>query len=332
MFVMTGNIKFEGYAAVKPSSLKWDRHIDNLFDTAIITLPAMCRMKNADNTYKLVRTGDQIHTGKKVEFKVGYNGRDKMVFKGFVSRVDFKIPVEVHCEGYAYQLRKKFYTNLSFGKTTIKDVLNELTKGTDIKLSDKMPSKIEFEPAQFKHYTALQILEWIKEKYFLTVYFFFDELYVGWRAMYKGEKVKHRLNWNVANDSNLVLNTYTGSIVHIELETRLPTGTKHKTKAANVVKAGDVKTKKTIMVNEADKQNAANDAQLIENRIGYSGSITGFLEPYVEPGMTDELIDKKINERQGLFFVEGVSGSYTKSGGGRQEIKMSYSLNDNTQR
>lgn len=325
---MTSNIKFDGFASVKPSSLRWDRHVDNIFDTATIVLPAMCRMKAEANTYKIVRTGDQIVEGKKVEFEVGYNGRNKTVFKGFVSRVDFKVPLEIKCEGYAYQLRKKFYTNLSFGKTTIKAVLSELIVGTDIKLSSKMPDKIEFEPAQFKHYTALQILEWIKENYLLTVCFWFDELYVGWRATYQGEIVKHRLNWNVANDTNLELNTYTGSVVRIVGETRLNTGVKKKVKSSVKINVGDEKIIKTIIKNEADMQFAVNDAQLAENRTGYKGSITGFLEPYVEPGMTSQLIDKKFNERQGLFFIEGVSGRFDKNGG-RQEIKFGYTLNSN---
>jgi hypothetical protein len=327
-FVMTGNIKFYGFKTLKPSALKWDRHIDNIVDTATIILPAMCRMKANDSSYSLVNTGQQIQIGNRVEFEVGYNGNNKKVFAGFVSKVNYKVPVEFECEGYAWQLRNKYFINLNFGKTTVKAVLQKLIDGTDIVLSDKMPNSIDFEPAQFKNYSALQILEWLKDNYHLTIFFKFNELYVGWRATYTAPTVKHRLNWNVADANSLVFANYTGAVVNIEAHTRLKNGTKHKTLATNPIKAGNVKVVNTVIANNHDKQMAANDLQLRENKKGFSGNITGFLVPYVEAGMTEHLIDKRYKERDGgNYFIAGVSGSFDKSGG-RQSIYIDYVLSN----
>lgn len=321
---MTADIKFSGFKPVKPSSLKWSRSIDNYSDTCSIFLPAMCRLKQPDRTYDSIPTGQAIKEGTAVEVYAGYDGKNDLQFKGFVKRINFKVPMELECEGYSYQLRRKVI-NKSFGKSTVRDLLNHLVEGTDIKLSDKMPERIVLEPVTFQNYTALQVLDFLKEKYLLTVFFQFDQLYVGWLASYSGPIVKHRLNWNVIKDDQLLFNTYTGSVVHIELESRKKTGGRVKKKASNVLKPGNVKKVKTHMQEAADMQLAANDEQIRENKKGYSGALTGFLKPHVEPGMTTEIIDTKYQERNGRYFIEAVNGSFSTSGG-RQVVKIGFAL------
>lgn len=324
---MTADIKFEGFKAVKPSSLKWNLNIDNYSDTATIIIPAMCRLIDKDVQYSNLATGQQIKEGTKVEIYAGYDGKNDLQFKGFVKRVNFKVPLELECEGYSYQLRRKMI-NKSFGKTTVKEVLEYLIAGTDIKLSSKMPASIDFEAVTFKNYTAVQVLEFLKEKYLLTVFFEFDTLYVGWKATYTGSTVKLRLNWNVIKDDQLLFATYTGSVVHIELENRAKNGTRQKKKAANITRPGDVKKVKTLISNEADKQLAANDMQLSENKKGYSGTLTGFLKPFVRPGQTAQIIDKKYTERNGNYFIESVEGSFNTSGG-RQKTGIGFTVKSN---
>lgn len=325
MFLMTSDIKFSGFKSVKPSSLKWSRSIDNYSDTCSIFLPAMCRLKQPDRSYEVIPTGQAIIEGTPVEVYAGYDGKNDLQFKGFVKRINFRVPLEIECEGYAYQLRRKII-NKSFGKSTVRDLLNHLVEGTSIKLSPKMPERITLEPVTFQNYTGLQVLDFLKQKYLLTVLFEFDELYVGWLATYDGAVVKHRLNWNVIKDDQLLFNTYTGSVVHIELENRTKSGSRIKKKSSNNLKPGNVKKVKTYMQELIDMQQAANDEQIRENKKGYSGALTAFLKPHVEPGMTTEIIDSKYQERNGRYFVEGVSGSFTPSSGGRQLIKIGFAL------
>lgn len=322
---MTADIKFEGFKAIKPSSLKWNLNIDNYSDTATIVIPALCRIKNKDASYSnILATGEALREGTKVEIYAGYDGKNDLQFKGFVKRINFKVPVEIECEGYSYQLRRKII-NKSFGKTTVKEVLNYLIAGTDITLSDKCPEKIDFEPMTFRNYTATQVLDFLKEKYLLTVFFEYDKLYVGWLATYRGKTVKLRLNWNVIKDDQLLFATYTGSVVNIEIQSRKKDGSRQKKKANNVVKPGDVKIVKTLMQSAADKQLAANDRQLIENKKGYTGSIMCFLKPFIRPGDTAEIIDKKYAERNQSNFIESVEGSFS-TGGGRQRAGIGFTL------
>ena len=324
MFLMTADIKFEGFKAVKPSSLKWNLSIDNISDTATIVIPAMCGLVDKDNNYSIVQTGLILKEGLRVEIYAGYDGENDLQFKGFIKRINFKVPMEIECEGYSYQLRRCMI-NKTFGKTTVKEVLNYLLAGTDITLSDKCPANIVFEKQTFYNYTAIQVLEYLKEKYLLTVFFEFDKLYVGWRATYNAGKVKLRLNWNVIKDDQLLFSTYTGSTVHIEMESRAKDGTRKKKKAGNVLKPGDVKKVKTLIDDDGDKELAANDLQLQENKKGFTGGMLAFLKPFIRPGMTVEIIDKKYEERNGSYFIDTVDGSFNTSGG-RQNIKIGFGL------
>ncbi len=324
---MTADIKFEGFKAVKPSSLKWNLNIDNISDTATIVIPAMCRLIDKDVVYNNLPTGQQIIEGTKVEIYAGYDGKNDLQFKGFVKRINFKVPREIECEGYSYQLRRRII-NKSFTKTTVKAVLGYLLEGTDITLSDKCPASIDFEAQTFRNYTGMQLLEYLKEKYLLTVFFEFDKLYVGWRATYNAGTAKLRLNWNVIKDDQLLFATYTGSTVHIEMESRAKDGTRNKKKAANNLKPGDVKKIKTLIDNDSDKQLAANDLQLIENKKGYTGGLLCFLKPFIRPGMTLQIIDKKYQERNGSYFIDSVEGSFN-TGGGRQKVNIGFGLSNN---
>ncbi|MEO6456549.1 MAG: hypothetical protein ABIN97_20905 [Ginsengibacter sp.] len=332
------------------SSIKWNVGIDNYFDTASFIIPAMCRMKTSGEQYNniqaqyieetvlggrkeaeeknknstLIKSTKVFKQGDKVEIYAGYDGKNDLQFKGFISRINFTIPVEIMCEGYAYQLRTKII-NKSFPNTTIKELLYYLIADTGIQLSDKCPERIDFRAHQFKNKTGLQVLDYLKEEYGLTVFFQYHFLYVGWRATYKGEIVKHRLNWNVIESKELLFNTYTGSTVNFVYKSRFASGAIKKIRANNIINHGEVKEVQTVIQSDSDMQLSVNDRQLKEDQKGYTGKITGFLKPFVRPGMTTEIIDKKYSERNGRYFIESVEGSVSDKGG-RQTIGVSFAL------
>ena len=59
---------------------------------------------------------------------------------------------------------------------------------------------------------------------------------------------------------------------------------------------------------------------------GYSGKITAFLEPYCAPGMTSQISDPVYQARTGRYFIEGVEGEISRTGGGRQIISIGNTL------
>ena len=337
MFRMTSDIKvfkkgITGQKPViltfKPSSLNWKVSVDDICDTANFTIPTLCRLKDKFKHYanvsEMSSTAESFNVGDRIEIYAGYDGKNDLQFKGFITRINFTTPLEVGCEGYSYQLRTRII-NKTFGKTTVKDVLQFLIQDTDIKISTKMPKRIDFEPHPFSNKTGIEVLEFLKEKYLLSCFFEYDNLFVGHLATYKPVSVKHRLNWNVINTNDLLFSTYSGSMVLIEGQSRRADGTMVKIKATNNPNPGAIKKIKLLTESESDMQLAVNAAQDKVNQKGYSGSITTFLKPFVRPGMTTIITDENYKERQGSYFIESVEGSFD-TGGGRQKIGIAFKL------
>jgi len=323
MFKMTADIIIGPFKSLKPSAIKWSKSVDNFSDSCTIKLPAISMLKKEGDTYERVQTGLQFKEGMKVEVFAGYDGENDRQFKGFIRRLNFTIPLEVECEGYSYQLRKKLDFSKAYQATTVKKILQDLVEGTDIKLSDSIPL-IPIDKATFQNVSGVQLLEWLKEKCLLTVYFNEDILYCGMQQLDVKQTKKFRLGWNVIKDNELKFNDRKEfADVRIQIDTRKKDGTKEKGFVGK--KDGMVKKFKSIIKDKSILEKiAAEKRNEIVNR-GYEGSITAFLKPYVLPGMAVDIDDTKYPERKGKYFVSGVDGEFSTSGG-RQKIKIGNSL------
>ncbi len=322
-FRMTCDIKIGNFKPVKASAFDWDRSVDNFSDSAFVKLPTISMLKKEGDTYERVQTGLQFKEGMNVNINAGYDGLNDLRFKGFVKRINFSTPLEVECEGYSYQLRKKLDFSKTYKNTTIRNILLDVIQGTDITLSDKIPN-VPIEKATFQNVTALQVLEWMKDKCLLTVYFIFNELYVGLQQLEATQAVRFRLGWNVVKDSELKFNADKEfADVRIMVGSRTKTGERAKGFVGK--KDGQVKKYRSLINDpEALKRIADQKRMELVNR-GYEGSITAFLKPFVEPGMAVEIDDTRYPERKGKYFVTGVKGSFSTSGG-RQKILIGNSL------
>jgi hypothetical protein len=330
MFLMTNDIVVTGINANKPfkaSAMKWRRSVEDFSDTCTIKLPGITRLKTVGDNYeidgkKMVQTGLLFKEGMKIEVFAGYNRENDLQFKGFIRRVNFSIPLEIECEGYSYQLRKKLDFSKSYKNTTVRRMLTDLIQGTDIRLSDLIP-EIPIEKATFINISGIQMLEWLKEKCLLAVYFNNDTLYVGGLELEPKVTKRFRLGWNTVKDSELKFGDKEFADLRIEIANRSKDGKKQK--AFSGKKDGQVKVLKTLITNEQIKKDIAERERKRLTNAGYEGSITAFLKPYVEPGMAIDIDDTKYPERKGKYFVSAVEGEFSKSGG-RQKIVIGNSL------
>jgi hypothetical protein len=326
-FIMTSNIKLGNFKPVKANAVKWSRKVDNFSDTATIKVPAITMLKVNGDTYEKVETGLQLEEGMKVEIYAGYNGNNDLRFKGFIRRKNYTVPLELECEGYAYQLRKKVDFSASYKSTTVRALLEALIKGTDIKLSDAIPD-IPLTNLRFKNAKGTDVLQYLKDKCLLTVYFNYEVLYVGLKMTEVKSKALFQLGWNVIKDNDLKFEKNKElAQVNIKVEKRDKKG--HKIHAqADVNKYSSVKTLKIRHITDTNSLKAIADQKRKELlNVGYEGKITAFLKPYVEPGMAAKIIDKKYPDRTGLYFIESVEGDFSTSGG-RQKIGIGVTLNN----
>jgi hypothetical protein len=327
MFVMTNDIIISQYAPFKCTGASWNINMDNYADSGKITMPALCKLKKQGDQYdnKVVQTAQQFTEGMPVQINCGYNGNNVTRFKGFIKRINFTTPLEVECEGYSYQLRKASPINKTYANSSLKKILQDLIEGTDIKLSDKIPD-VPVSKIVFQNYNRTQVLDWLKEKMLMTVYFSFDVLYVGLRytGAY-GETINHRLNWNVIKDNDLLFNADKEfATVNIRIDIRKQTGEKKKYRA---LKPGNEKILHAtgIDADAAILNDIRNDHQQQLNYKGYTGKVTSFLEPVCTVNDVSAISDGKYAERSGNHVIEAVEGEFSQRGG-RQKILIGISI------
>ena len=293
------------------------RSVKEIVDTAVLKIPAIGRVNNNDNLpASSVATSVLWKEGDAVSIQLGYNNDNRQEFKGFVRRVNASIPVTVECEGYAWQLRRKRLIK-SYKSVSLKQFLTELVAGTDIKLSPFIPG-MQLSNLKINHANGLKVLEYIKDHLHLSVYFLFDVLYVGLEEGVQGNQVKHRLGWNTIRDDQLKWRLADDTKVLI----RLVTG-KGKSKKRTLYQSGDtdgglVEKSVASLTSAKDLQAVADDLLQQAKYTGFEGSISGFLQPFIQMCDTDIVIDKIYNERGDSYFTIGTEVHFGMNGAQRK--------------
>lgn len=335
MFRMTSFITVEGFKdIIKPTEIKWKRSIIDYSDTATIKLPAIAMLKKEGGAYERVETGLKFDEGLQITIFCGYNGVNYMRFKGFIKQIKPNTPLEIECEGYSYQIKKIQAFNKSYrAGTKIRKILTDLVKAIPLKEYEDIPVKLSEaihdgtieSPVNFSGKSGIQVLDWFKEKMFMTVYFNAAELYVGLRYTNFKETIKLRLGWNVVDDKDLKYNPKKKlTEVNVSLSAKQKDGstkyadTKSKGKGGKQVKMDVRVDSETLKKIHADQQ------QILLSR-GYEGSLTAFLVPFADPAMAVQIEDPRYPARSGKYFIEAVEGEFTAKGG-RQKIIISASL------
>lgn len=327
-FYLTSNITINGEPNIKPNKVVWKTDVGTFVDTCTITLPRITYLEN-DTTktqdLNLSREGQKtsfykFKEGDKVEVLLGYNKKNEKRFTGFIRGVKMGIPVELECEGYAYQLYGVIF-NKTYPVVTVKKLLRDLTEGTDIKLSPEIP-EIPLKNIRFKNATGIQVLEYLKKEIQLAVYFNFDELYVGTTFGKVQKKINLRIGWNTIKDDDFQKKQIDKNL-KIVVKEKNPKGEVKKTKSdiQKYDNEKEVKIKSGIPSNFLKE--IVNRLQTQQNYAGYEGSVQLFLIPYANKGMS-VLIDGGIfKEKSGLYFIDSVSGEFGMNGG-RQTIQLGF--------
>lgn len=322
MFYLTSDIEI-GSEKVKANKVVWKTEVGSFTDTCTITLPRTKYLRSEKITTDENDENKKVYAFKendKVSVKLGYDGRNQLRFMGFVKRINMGIPVEIECEGYSYQLYDIVFSR-TYAKVSVKELLQDLTSGTDIILSKEIPD-IPLSNVRFKEATGIQVLEWLTKECKLAVYFNFNELYVGTMFGKKQEEIKISLGWNSVKDDGLKKRQVDKNL-KIVIKEKNNQGEVKKTKADEKKYSNEKAIKVKAGIPAEFLKQIAERLQTKENYKGYEGDITIFLEPYAQKGMVCEIIDNVFSERQGRYFIDAVGGEFGENGG-RQTIKLGF--------
>jgi hypothetical protein len=299
------------------------RSIFTVGDTAVIKLPLSAYMRNTEGVLQRVQTSEKFKVGDPVTIRLGYDGKLRTEFVGFVRRLNLKMPLEIECEDWTYPLRT-INIKKSWKKASIKEILQFIAKEAGFKLLDGIP---EWSITNFiaNNVTALWVLNELKDKYGLTIYFTQDnKLYAGLAYVRNTGDVKMVIGRNIIKADDLKYMNADDVKLKIKAISMERNGSKIEAEIGD--KDGEIRT--LYFYDVRDKSHLE---QLAKSEIGkykyngYRGVVNCFLRPYVEPSMTSVLSDPLFPERSGSYFVETTEVNFGVQGA-RRKVSLGIKL------
>jgi len=323
MFVLTSEITIGKFKFSGVNEVRIKRSIHSIVDTASIKLPAKAHLlqKDGNNTNEII-TAQQFNAGDKVSIKLGYDGDLKEEFRGFVVQVSQDTPIEIECEGYSYQLKNKNVSG-SWSKPKLKDLVDEIVKGTDIKAEIVTGSDIDFVNMRADNKTAFEMLDIVLKATGGSIDAWFiepDKLKVGLVYVPSGDElkyvlqqphVKYRIRYNALQSNDLK--------VKAPLPVTIVVKNAENKRDRNTNTGTDEKIKNYVL-NHMSKEalgKIKDTLKLKQSYKGYEGKLTGFLKPLCFPGDTVFITDSRYKDRDGDYLVESVEVTFGANGARR---------------
>lgn len=315
LFVLESEIQLASYKFNTVTSVEITKSVDDLTDTAIIIIPARFKVKQ-NNT--LLDTDDAIKVGDPVTITLGYDRYYKGVeFRGFVAKVNPKIPIEIHCEDATWLLKRKNINKAWNSPVQLKEILQEVVKDTSIKLADNIP-EMQVDKFIIQNANANQVLQSLKSDFGLSIYLN-DEgnLYCGLQQLNNvHNEVAYDLNYNLV-ENNLEYKSEDSRRIKVRY-TYIDKENKKKTIEAGDAD-GELRTFHTSVISDESKLTEMAKAELAKLKYeGFSGNVKSFLIPYATRGMTAKLINKLKPKQEGKYYINKVVTTFSDQGARRQ--------------
>ncbi|WP_432221251.1 late control protein [Flavobacterium sp. TMP13] len=320
MYILDGKVEIGEYVFNAVHGIEITKSVDDLSDTALIKLPSRFKIRqNGVQKY----TEEAIKVGDKVIITLAYEGiYEGVEFTGFVKKISPKIPVEIQCEDAMWLLRRN-NINISWAKTSIKEIVQEVIKETPIEMSRFMKGQdIPLNKWTVRNANGAQVLESLRKDLAQTV-FIDDEgkLYVGLQQLTNiGETVVYDLNYNLV-ENNLEFKSANERRIKIKYNYIDP-----KTNKKESVEFGDMDGEQreytTSVVSDKKQLEKMANAELAKMKYdGFDGDVVSFLVPFATRGMKAKLIDEEHPNREGNYFIKKVVTSFD-TGGARRKVTL----------
>ncbi|WP_299459321.1 hypothetical protein [uncultured Microscilla sp.] len=271
----------------------------------------------------------QLKEGDGVEIKLGYDGELHTEFKGYIARLLPNQPFEMHCLDEVYHLQRS-NLNQTWKHTTLKEVIEEAIKGFEIELVDTQEvPEIKLVPFRVANASAARVLQKLKDNYGLAMYFRGKQLYIG---LPYSEDVA----LTTGLDEAPVVYDLQRNVLATELEYRRKEDIKIRLKATSYLKnnqklevyagseEGELRTWiSPEPINDKDTlQKIANEKVKLYRYEGYKGGVKTLGVPHVVHSARCQIRDADYPEREGVYFVDEVKTTVSKTGGFKRAVKI----------
>jgi len=307
--IQIGNYRFQSITSVEVA-----KSVHLLADTCTITMPNKFKVRN-DN--QELFSEEALKVGDTVIVKLGYTDvYEGEEFRGYVAKINPKVPLEVICEDAFWLLKRKPISKAYNEGVNLKTLLEDLLSGTGVSLASNIP-EIQLGKYTIKNANAAQVLEKIKSDMGLTIYIDDNnDLFAGLEQTNNaGQEVLYDLNYNIVENN---LEYRTSEDRKIKIKYVFIDEKNKKTELEFGDEDGEVRTYHTSTVKDPSKLKEMAEAQLKKLKYdGYDGNIKSFLVPFASRGMSARLVDETRPSRDGLYFIPKVVTKYSMNGARR---------------
>ncbi|MPT35373.1 MAG: late control protein [Flavobacterium sp.] len=317
MYILDSKVEIGDYVFNSIHEIEVTKSVEEMSDTAVIKLPTRFKVRQNDEQKF---TEDAIKIGDKVKITLAYEGIYSGVeFTGFVKKISPKIPLEIHCEDALWLLRRKNITK-SWESTTMKEILREVVKDTNVELADNIP-EVHLDKWIIKGANGAQVLESFKKDLLMSV--FIDDsgkLYCGLQQLTNiGQTVVYDLNYNLV-ENNLEFKSKEDRKIKIKYTY---IGKDNKRQSIEVGDPdGEQRTYHTSVISDTKKLEEMAKAEIEKLKYdGFEGDITSFLIPFATRGMKAKILDGEHPNREGNYFIKKVVTTFG-TGGARRKITI----------
>lgn len=316
MYTMQYDIQIGNYKLGMLDKVEIHKSVEQLADTAVITLPA-------SQYNKSLEVEDKLKRGDAVTIVFGYkeSGMEKE-FDGWLQRISTDGGnIKLHCEDDLFRFRKEI-PNEVLKQVSLQTLLQKVINGCGLNLKVNCSYSWTYDKFVINNASGFDVLKKVQEECGADIYVSGGELHVHPPGEKMYDERFYDLSINV-EEEGLTYRRAEDKKVKVVVKALLPDGT---TKEVETGSTGGEKIEIKCATSDEASMKARGELEVKRRTFdGYEGSITGWLIPMCRPADSVTIRDKDYPYKDGTYFVTSVATEFGKEGG-KRKIDLGFRL------
>ena len=316
MFTMKFDIEIGDYKLGMVEKVDINRSVEQLADSAVVTLPGA--------EYNVALDIEQkIHRGDRIVINLGYDEIGMVQeFEGYVQRIGSDNgAITLECEDELYLFRKAL-EDRQLSNVSLASLLDIVVKGVGGGFKVDCSYSWTYEKFVINNATGYDVLRKIQEESGADIYIQDGTLHVHAPGEKVGNTIYYDFTQNV-QDCDLTYRRTEDRRVRVIVKALLPDG-KVKEKEYGTT-GGDRVVVKCASSDDASMKLRGESEHKRLTFDGYDGNIVTWLVPYIKPGDKAVIHDKDYEYKDGSYYVRAVQTEFSADGG-RRTVELGYRL------